>query len=167
MDFPFCLVAQACWPRVCFTPRRMTTLATGPRSITLPRCTTSRSRRGQLGGTPTTTRSTRLGLPRSACVWCVNVGGGGLCQFTIWDQPPSVSSRPPDPDRNLPFILSDYFPRSCGNLSSTTYLHLGYTGTQVCSDPDRQIFTILLTNRVYPTGISLMCDCGDGGGGWV
>jgi len=38
----------------------------------------------------------------------------------------------------------------CGNLSSTTYTHTGFTGTQACNDPERQMFTILLTNRVYP-----------------
>eukprot|EP01050_Picozoa_sp_SAG11_P007267 SAG11_NODE_599_length_8269_cov_3.455080_2_plen_88_part_00 len=40
--------------------------------------------------------------------------------------------------------------RGCGNLSATTYTHTGYTGTQVCTDPDRQLITVLLTNRVYP-----------------
>eukprot|EP00762_Andalucia_godoyi_P001085 ANDGO_02099.mRNA.1 UPF0214 protein YfeW len=40
--------------------------------------------------------------------------------------------------------------RSCGSLSGETFLHLGFTGTQVCIDPVRQMFTILLTNRVYP-----------------
>lgn len=38
----------------------------------------------------------------------------------------------------------------CGNLSSTTWTHTGFTGTQVCCDPERQIFTVLLTNRVFP-----------------
>eukprot|EP00466_Bigelowiella_natans_P000836 jgi/Bigna1/74516/fgenesh1_pg.29_\ len=40
---------------------------------------------------------------------------------------------------------------SCGNLSSQTFMHIGYTGTQICCDPSTGIFTILLTNRVYPT----------------
>jgi serine-type D-Ala-D-Ala carboxypeptidase len=49
---------------------------------------------------------------------------------------------------------------SCLGLSRSTYLHLGYTGTQICNDPIRKIFTILLydsffllifrSNRVYP-----------------
>ncbi|KAG2387597.1 hypothetical protein C9374_001191 [Naegleria lovaniensis] len=39
---------------------------------------------------------------------------------------------------------------SCGSLSKKTFLHLGFTGTQVCGDPDRQLFTAFLTNRVYP-----------------
>ena len=26
-----------------------------------------------------------------------------------------------------------------------------YTGTQICGDPERQAFTIFLTNRVYPS----------------
>jgi hypothetical protein len=29
-------------------------------------------------------------------------------------------------------------------------LMLSFTGTQLCGDPVRQIYTILLTNRVYP-----------------
>eukprot|EP01121_Diplochlamys_sp_Union-15-3_P012770 TRINITY_DN3873_c0_g1_i1.p1 TRINITY_DN3873_c0_g1~~TRINITY_DN3873_c0_g1_i1.p1 ORF type:complete len:481 (-),score=72.54 TRINITY_DN3873_c0_g1_i1:39-1406(-) len=40
--------------------------------------------------------------------------------------------------------------RGCGNLSETTFTHTGYTGTQVCCDPERNIYTILLTNRCYP-----------------
>eukprot|EP00056_Hartaetosiga_gracilis_P016679 m.5641 g.5641 ORF g.5641 m.5641 type:complete len:461 (-) comp4491_c0_seq1:702-2084(-) len=40
--------------------------------------------------------------------------------------------------------------RGCGKLSSTTFTHTGYTGTQVCNDPEREVTTILLTNRVYP-----------------
>lgn len=39
---------------------------------------------------------------------------------------------------------------SCGTLSSQTFFHTGYTGTQVCIDPVRGIYTSLLTNRVYP-----------------
>ena len=39
---------------------------------------------------------------------------------------------------------------SCGGLSAETYTHVGYTGTQICIDPRRNVFTVLLTNRVYP-----------------
>lgn len=39
---------------------------------------------------------------------------------------------------------------SCGNMSKRTYTHVGYTGTQVCADPVSGIYTLLLTNRVYP-----------------
>ena len=39
---------------------------------------------------------------------------------------------------------------SCGTLSAKTFTHIGYTGTQICIDPERQIYTILLTNRVFP-----------------
>ncbi|EFC44200.1 predicted protein [Naegleria gruberi] len=39
---------------------------------------------------------------------------------------------------------------TCGSLSKKTFLHLGFTGTQVCGDPDRNLFTVFLTNRVYP-----------------
>ena len=36
-------------------------------------------------------------------------------------------------------------------LSARSFGHLGFTGTSIWIDPDRQLFVILLTNRVYPT----------------
>ncbi len=36
-------------------------------------------------------------------------------------------------------------------FSPRSYGHLGFTGTSVWIDPDRKMFVILLTNRVYPT----------------
>jgi len=39
----------------------------------------------------------------------------------------------------------------CGNMSSITWMHVGFTGTELCGDPQRELITILLTNRVYPT----------------
>jgi beta-glucosidase-like glycosyl hydrolase/CubicO group peptidase (beta-lactamase class C family) len=36
-------------------------------------------------------------------------------------------------------------------FSPHTFGHLGFTGTSIWIDPDRQLFVILLTNRVYPT----------------
>ena len=38
----------------------------------------------------------------------------------------------------------DYF-------SSNSYGHTGYTGTSVWVDPERKLFVVFLTNRVYPT----------------
>jgi len=41
---------------------------------------------------------------------------------------------------------------SAGDLfSNVSYGHTGYTGTSVWIDPDKRLFVILLTNRVYPT----------------
>ncbi len=39
---------------------------------------------------------------------------------------------------------------NCSPLSPTSFTHTGYTGTSVCVDPERKIFLVLLTNRVYP-----------------
>jgi beta-N-acetylhexosaminidase len=36
-------------------------------------------------------------------------------------------------------------------FSAHAFGHLGFTGTSIWIDPDRQLFVILLTNRVYPT----------------
>jgi len=41
---------------------------------------------------------------------------------------------------------------SCGELfSKHSFGHTGFTGTSVWADKDRELFVILLTNRVYPT----------------
>ncbi len=41
---------------------------------------------------------------------------------------------------------------SCGNLfSKNSFGHTGFTGTSVWADKNRELFVILLTNRVYPT----------------
>ncbi|HWN42434.1 MAG TPA: serine hydrolase [Thermoanaerobaculia bacterium] len=36
-------------------------------------------------------------------------------------------------------------------LSSRSFGHTGFTGTSMWIDPERQIYLILLTNRVHPT----------------
>ena len=41
---------------------------------------------------------------------------------------------------------------SAGNLfSSSSFGHTGFTGTSIWADPERNLFVIFLTNRVYPT----------------
>jgi len=39
-------------------------------------------------------------------------------------------------------------------FSANSFGHLGFTGTSIWIDPDRQLFVILLTNRVYPTRVN-------------
>ena len=41
---------------------------------------------------------------------------------------------------------------SAGHLfSASSFGHTGFTGTSIWVDPERNLFVILLTNRVYPT----------------
>lgn len=41
---------------------------------------------------------------------------------------------------------------SAGNLfSSNSFGHTGYTGTSIWADPERNLFVVFLTNRVYPS----------------
>ena len=43
-------------------------------------------------------------------------------------------------------------PSSAGALfSASSYGHTGFTGTSLWIDPERELFAILLTNRVHPT----------------
>jgi CubicO group peptidase (beta-lactamase class C family) len=36
-------------------------------------------------------------------------------------------------------------------FSINSFGHTGYTGTSIWADPDRNLFVVFLTNRVYPT----------------
>jgi CubicO group peptidase (beta-lactamase class C family) len=41
---------------------------------------------------------------------------------------------------------------SCGaRLSPTAFGHVGFTGTSLWIDPPRELYIVLLTNRVHPT----------------
>merc|ERR1712137_62323 len=51
---------------------------------------------------------------------------------------------------NDPTTVDEGWNLACGNLSAKTWTHIGYTGTQICGAPTRELVTIFLTNRVYP-----------------
>eukprot|EP00753_Platysulcus_tardus_P006861 PLAT14647.2.p1 GENE.PLAT14647.2~~PLAT14647.2.p1 ORF type:complete len:518 (-),score=231.78 PLAT14647.2:147-1676(-) len=61
------------------------------------------------------------------------------------------SSRALGWNTNDPTVFDEGWNQTCGHLSNKTYNHIGYTGTQICIDPVNNIFTIFLTNRVWPT----------------
>jgi len=63
----------------------------------------------------------------------------------------SQSSRALGWNTNDPTVFDYGWGLLCGNMSANTFMHVGYTGTELCGDRDRQLITILLTNRVYPT----------------
>lgn len=51
---------------------------------------------------------------------------------------------------NDPGAVDEGWSLSCGNFSAKTWTHIGYTGTQICGDPQTEIISVFLTNRVYP-----------------
>jgi CubicO group peptidase (beta-lactamase class C family) len=58
----------------------------------------------------------------------------------------------PGSDRALGWDTKSAEGSSAGTLfSPTSFGHTGFTGTSLWIDPERQIFLILLTNRVHPT----------------
>ncbi len=58
----------------------------------------------------------------------------------------------PDSTRALGWDTKSPENSSAGTLfSANSYGHLGFTGTSLWIDPERQLFVILLTNRVHPT----------------
>jgi CubicO group peptidase (beta-lactamase class C family) len=57
-----------------------------------------------------------------------------------------------DGDRGLGWGIKSPEGSSAGSLfSNLSYGHTGFTGTSVWTDPTKNLFVILLTNRVYPT----------------
>ena len=63
-----------------------------------------------------------------------------------------ISSQPlADHARTLGWMVPTADSTSGDYFSSHSFGHLGFTGTSIWIDPDRQLFVILLTNRVYPT----------------
>lgn len=59
---------------------------------------------------------------------------------------------PPGSSRALGWDTKSPQGSSAGRLfSETSFGHTGFTGTSIWIDPERQIFLILLTNRVHPT----------------
>jgi CubicO group peptidase (beta-lactamase class C family) len=83
-----------------------------------------------------------MGYEQSEKLWNATT----LALFTTVDDP-DFSSRALGWDTNLVAQGSDL----CGNMSALTFTHTGYTGTQVCGDLGNDFYTVLLTNRVYPT----------------
>ena len=58
----------------------------------------------------------------------------------------------PESDRATGWDTKSATKSSAGNLfSPNSFGHLGYTGTSMWVDPERQLFVVLLTNRVHPT----------------
>ena len=56
-------------------------------------------------------------------------------------------------DRALGFDTPSKSGRSSAGdfFGDTSFGHLGFTGTSLWIDPDKEIIVVLLTNRVYPT----------------
>jgi len=58
----------------------------------------------------------------------------------------------PNSDRAIGWDTKSAVGSSAGELfSPRSYGHLGFTGTSMWIDPEREVFAILLTNRVHPT----------------
>jgi beta-N-acetylhexosaminidase len=67
-----------------------------------------------------------------------------VAQFTA---PQELSGR----TRTLGWVVPTENSSSGHYFSSHSFGHTGFTGTSIWIDPDRQVFAILLTNRVHPT----------------
>jgi CubicO group peptidase (beta-lactamase class C family) len=53
--------------------------------------------------------------------------------------------------RALGWDLAEGSSSSGSYFTATSYGHTGFTGTSIWIDPERELFVILLTNRVNPT----------------
>jgi CubicO group peptidase (beta-lactamase class C family) len=58
---------------------------------------------------------------------------------------------PPGSSRALGWDTPSGLSSAGTKLSAQAFGHTGYTGTSIWMDPDKDLFIILLTNRVHPT----------------
>ena len=72
-------------------------------------------------------------------------GVAGSTRALGWDTPTDETARRSSTPGK------DGYSSSGSLFSPRSFGHTGYTGTMMWMDPDRQLFVILLTNRVYPT----------------
>jgi hypothetical protein len=89
----------------------------------------------------------------SAFMWPDRVGllTTSTASYFVREFNHTQSSRALGWNTNDPFVDDFGTYASCGNLSALTFMHTGYTGTQICGDPVLGVVTVLLTNRVFPT----------------
>jgi serine-type D-Ala-D-Ala carboxypeptidase len=52
--------------------------------------------------------------------------------------------------RALGWDTNDQSYRWCGTFGNRTFLHIGYTGTELCADPELGVLTVVLANGRYP-----------------
>ena len=97
-------------------------------------------------------------LANYALAWLRPPAAGGFLNATTValfrtvddDAGEGASSRALGWNTNDPRAADYGWDLSCGALSAETFTHVGYTGTQICIDPRRDVYTVLLTNRVFP-----------------
>ena len=83
------------------------------------------------------------------------LNGGGYAHQRILKRATIAEFTAPQPlaqnTRTLGWVVPTEGSSSGHYFSSHSYGHTGFTGTTIWIDPDRQIFVVLLTNRVHPT----------------
>ena len=88
------------------------------------------------------------------CQWMLNQGAVGGKQLipaaTIREFTTACPAKQGAP-RGLGWDKPSEPPSSGRHFSAASYGHLGYTGTSMWIDPERQLFVVLLTNRIHPT----------------
>jgi CubicO group peptidase (beta-lactamase class C family) len=81
-----------------------------------------------------------------ACAWWLSI-------LREWDEAPMFVQRTSVPGSSRALGWDTMLPTSsCGvRLSPSAIGHTGYTGTSLWLDPARDLYVVLLTNRVHPT----------------
>jgi hypothetical protein len=138
-----------------------------------PACVGTAYRACPMQGTVSDGNSYALGgVAGHAGVFATAAELGGLARALLFAPPAAAGPRPgglqvnattvglftkmhnrTQSSRALGWDTNDYAAnhyRGCGNLSSLSFTHTGYTGTEICADPERGLITVLLTNRCFP-----------------
>jgi CubicO group peptidase (beta-lactamase class C family) len=89
-------------------------------------------------------------LDVSVFAQCMLQGGSPLVKKETLEIFTRLQDSPPDTSRALGWDTPSQPSQSGRYFSSRSYGHLGYTGTSLWIDPDRQLSVTLLTNRTWP-----------------
>jgi len=89
-------------------------------------------------------------LDVSVFAQCMLLGGSPLVKKETLEVFTRRQGSPPGTSRALGWDTPSQPSQSGNYFSSRSYGHLGYTGTSLWIDPDRQLSVTLLTNRTWP-----------------
>jgi CubicO group peptidase (beta-lactamase class C family) len=80
--------------------------------------------------------------------WMFNTHPNSLNATTValWTKVANLTQS----SRALGWDTNDQSYKWCGTFSKKTYLHIGFTGTELCADPETRVLTVVLANGRYP-----------------
>jgi CubicO group peptidase (beta-lactamase class C family) len=94
--------------------------------------------------------SSALDMSRLAAAMLASLEGDGFLKKASAELMTRNHTAGRGQNRGLGWMISDTGSSSGDFMSSRSFGHTGFTGTSLWIDPEREIYTLLLANRIYP-----------------